>query len=210
MTYSILIVIIVVGGVSVGLLAGNVIDHSSSSGTSGQSVYSLELVVQHGIHFNSSVGNQPAFFVLQNGTLVNSSFIYIPANTLIDLTVICYDNGPSTLENASYANVSGTVGGYEYVFNSTNPAGLNQSKTVSTYFTKAKSLNASNVAHTFTIPQLNLNIPLEPLSTTFAQFYANQTGSFLWQCFAECGSGPLAENGAMETPGWMMGTVVVT
>ena len=209
MTYSILIVIILVGGASVGLLAGNVIGHAPSASTTSESVYSLELIVQHGVNFNTSVGNQPVFYVLQNGTLENSSMIFIPSNTLIDLTVISYDNGPAPLENAMYANVTGTVGGFEYVFNSTNPNGMNASKVIPTYFKKATALNASNISHTFTIPQLNLNIPIEPISTTFAQFYANQTGSFLWQCFAECGSGPLGQNGAMETPGWMTGTVVV-
>ncbi len=209
LTYAILIVIILVGGTSVGLLAGNVIEHGESPTSSTQSVYSLTLIVQHHIFFNSSVGYQPAFFVLQNGTLENSSMIYVPAHTLIDLTIVSYDNGLSPLESAQYANVSGTVGGIQYVFNSTIPVNMGLNKTISTYFQVVKSENASNIAHTFTVPQLKLNIPLEPISTTFAQFYANTTGSFMWQCFAECGSGPYGTAGAMATPGWMTGTLVV-
>ncbi len=207
--YSILVVIILAGGASVGLLAGNAIGHTSSSSSTTQNIYSLTMVVQTDVQFNASVGGQPAFYVLQNGTLESSAMIYFPANTLIDLTIIDYDTGPAPLENNSYANVSGTVGGFEYVFNSTDPAGLNQSQVVTTYFQKATSINASNVAHTFTIPQLNLNLPLQPISTTITQFYLNQTGSYTWQCFAECGTGPLGQGASMETAGWMTGTVVV-
>ena len=76
------------------------------------------------------------------------------------------------------------------------------------------SVNASNISHTFTVIDSNshriLNIPVGPSTTinTIIEFTA--TGTFHWQCYVPCGSGSTGWDGAMSTPGWMEGNVIVT
>ena len=87
--YSIVIAIVVVGGIGVGIAY----NHQGSTPVS-TGAYNLDLVIIPGLYFNSTVTSQPAYFVLENGTLHSSANISIPSNRLIDLTIFDYDSGP--------------------------------------------------------------------------------------------------------------------
>ncbi|HKJ96813.1 MAG TPA: hypothetical protein VJ944_03635, partial [Thermoplasmataceae archaeon] len=73
-----------------------------------------------------------------------------------------------------------------------------------------RGIQLDNVAHTFTVSGLNLNIPIPPSSVVHANLYINGAGTYHWQCQAPCGSGSNGWSGAMATAGWMTGTVVVS
>ena len=77
----------------------------------------------------------------------------------------------------------------------------------------AWSQNVSSVPAlllTFTIPDLNLNIPVVAGKTEIAYFTLNQAGTFHWLCEAPCGSGTSGMSGPMAENGWMAGNLVFT
>jgi hypothetical protein len=135
---------------------------------------------------------------------VGSKTIQLPADATVVLTIYSYDTGPSPLaKGLPYDKVSGTVGGTETVNGST-----------------VSSVANADLAHTFTVPGLGLNIAIpaakavkkgEPLTPTVvtATFTLHKAGTYTWQCYAPCGSGANGEGGPMMTPGYMTGKVVV-
>ncbi len=180
------------------------------------------------------------FVLAPNGQLESSAVITLPAHKLITLTIIDYDSGVTpnigpngTSNNSTYAKVIGTVGGVEYVYNGTSQyinATLSGNASNNITIIKGEgwavsslpwnnTLGGWEVTHTFTIiqnGQIVLNVPsfagTNPSggSVTVAQFYLNNTGTYDWQCFVPCGIELDGWGGAMDTPGWMMGTVIVS
>ena len=121
----------------------------------------------------------------------------VPANVAVTITVTNYDNG-TNLVPESLAKVLGTVGGTETV---TNATGSDASVT---------SVLPTQVAHTFTVMespyQINVPIPAAegttPTVVTFTIVFTT-AGQFTWHCMAPC------DPAAMNTPGFMTGTVTV-
>ncbi len=179
------------------------------------------------------------FVVGPNGQLESSAKIMLPAHRLIELTIIDYDSGVTsnigpngTSNNSTYAHVIGTVGGVEYLYNGTSQyinATLSGNASDNISIIKGQgwavsslpwnnTLGGWEVTHTFTIlynGQIVVNIPTfagtNPSggAVTFAQFYLNNTGNYVWQCYVPCGDELNGWGGAMATAGWMTGVVVV-
>lgn len=134
---------------------------------------------------------------------VGSSDIQWPAGTTVVLTIYSYDDGaaPLTKPLSVYDTVQGTVGNTELVDGK-----------------KVGSVPNADVAHTFTVPSVGLNIPipaapsvkagqaLQPEVVT-ATFRVAKKGTFTWHCYAPCGSGSDGMEGAMATNGEMTGDV---
>jgi len=117
----------------------------------------------------------------------------------VTLRITSFDDGTAPLTGAQmmYDAVQGTVGGIETV----------DGKAVS-------SVPNADVAHTFTVVGLGLNMPVPAAPTggsvtVVARFVAERAGTFVWQCYAPCGSGENSMGGPMSTMGWMEGTVRV-
>lgn len=173
--------------------------------------YELTLVITDNNVYNSSVGGQPAYFVLHDGQLISSAIINVPLNRKIDLTIVNYDDGADTV-NKIYDAVNGTQGNQMLVVDNTlmnasqDASGinlnLNSTQTVSSW-------PVDDISHTFTITSLNLNIPVPPSSVVQTYVTFTSAGSFRWQCYVPCGSGSSGWAGAMSTPGWMTGNVTV-
>ncbi len=118
---------------------------------------------------------------------------YVPANFtvhpgLVAITITDHDDVADW--PGCSCNVTGTVGGVEW---------LNG--------TAYRTMPSSNVAHTFTIASLGLNVLSPGGQTVF--FEADlPAGTYTWVCMAPCGA-----NGytgfPMGTPGWMQGTLTV-
>lgn len=178
---------------------------------STNSTYNLTLVITTNSIYNATVGDQPAYFVLGPNGLESSASISLPAHQLIKLVIVNYDDGPADLTNPQYSQVSGTQNNVESVVNNDNvnasqgPSAINVNggETVS-------NVSADNIAHTFTIPQLNLNVPIPPSSIVTAYFTLSQTGTYSWFCMTLCGSGATGDQGAMSTSGWMTGSIIAS
>lgn len=124
----------------------------------------------------------------------------LPANSLVTLTIINRDAGDTALPPASpYAYVSGVVGGMARV----------DGRTYSL-------LDVTKVAHTFTIPQLGVSVPIpgdppqgqQNISVTFS-FRTGAAGMYRWQCMDPCGGAPAGWGGPMATMGYMIGMITV-
>jgi len=182
----------------------------SSTATNSSAPYVLTLVITTENSFNSTVGTQPAFFVLGPNGLQSSANITIPAHRLIEMVVVNFDDGNASLTAPQFANVTGTVNNTVSYFNddevnaTEGPSGivLGGGQTVS-------SVSPDYLSHTFTVPQINLNVPIALESTEVAYFQSGSPGSYTWVCQSLCGSGDDGAGGAMVTSGWMSGVLTV-
>jgi heme/copper-type cytochrome/quinol oxidase subunit 2 len=171
----------------------------------------LTLVITTNNFYNSTYNPQPAYYVLTPNGLQSSANIALPAHKLIKLVIVNYDDGAAPLLMKDAANVSGTQGNLETVVNNDN---VNSSQGLSGINVnggqQVSSVNSSNIAHTFTIPSIGVNLPIPPSSTVSAYFTLNDTGTLTWLCLTACGFGPMGTLGAMDTMGWMTGSIDVS
>lgn len=211
------VIAIITVGIGTGLFAGYFMTEAPIEQTHGNitttnvslPAYSLVMVITTNNVYNSTVGDQPAFFVLSNGTLKSSADISIPANREIDLTVINYDDGNGSVSSI-YTQVTGTLNGKETIYNNSNINSTNGTNQIAVNGSEqVSSVNANITAHTFTLFRNGtevLNIPIVESSVIQASFTLSP-GTYLWQCEVACGSGSSGWEGAMNTVGWMTGTV---
>ena len=128
------------------------------------------------------------------------STVVVPANSLGTVTIRNYDLGDTPLPKRSpFTTVQGMVGGVAYADGHAYTA-----------------LAPEKVAHTFTLPQLNINVPV-PGDTTTGKPYVEVSftlrtgaaGSYYFRCFDPCGTGEIGWQGPMVTRGYMLGTLAV-
>jgi heme/copper-type cytochrome/quinol oxidase subunit 2 len=131
---------------------------------------------------------------------IASTPLTVPANSTVTVTIRNFDLGDAALAaNSPLANVQGTVGGTA-LFNGT----------------QYSSLDAAKVSHTFTIPQLGLNVPIPGdtpdnasfLTVTFS-FHTGKAGTYTFQCYSPCGTGTDGFGGPMGSMAYMKGTLTV-
>jgi uncharacterized membrane protein YphA (DoxX/SURF4 family) len=122
---------------------------------------------------------------------------YLPANFSVPTGVAVFtivDRDLPMNWSGCDCTVHGTVGGTELLNNST-----------------VRIVPSSNVAHTFTIPTIGLNVLSPGNSTIEFRVVLPGPGTYTWYCLAPCGAGgnPYA-TGPMGIPGFMTGTMTVT
>lgn len=129
-----------------------------------------------------------------------STSLTVPAHSVVTVTIRNFDLGDAALTpNSPLAKVTGTV---------SNVASFNG--------TSYSSLDAAKVSHTFTIPQLGLNVPIPGdapananyLTVTFS-FQTGKAGTYTFQCYAPCGTGTSGFDGPMASMAFMKGTLTV-
>ena len=178
---------------------------TSSANSTASSPYVVTLVIATNSVYNSTAGAQPAYFVLGPNGLQSSARINLPANRLIKLVIVNYDDGNATLEVPSDNVVSGTANGTIFVASNSN---INSSQAASGISVKGgatmSSVPPSVVAHTFTVPGRPLNVPVPTSDTVVAYFTVTKGGTYTWFCETSCG------DPAMSTPGWMTGSLVAS
>ena len=129
-----------------------------------------------------------------------NAFWSVERGTTVVLTITSYDDGTAPLEGSQaslFDRVQGTIG---------------DSETLDGH--SVTSVPNTDVAHTFTIPALGVNLPIPAAPaggkvTVVAHFVPTRAGVFVWQCYAPCGMGTNSMGGAMSTMGWMEGKVTV-
>lgn len=203
------LIIIILAGTLVGVLSiytGLRIPQQISVNATSQpnATYNLTITEIMDSAWNSSIA-QPQFSVLGNNGPVPATNIRLPEHTLIQLTIISYDT-PTGGSTDQQGKVSGTVGGTVYLINGTTAMGTDVSQL---WGRNVTSVPGSMLAHTFSIPQLGINIPVVGGAIEVAYLYLNQAGTFQWICLTPCGFGDDGMAGAMSAPGWMDGKVTV-
>jgi hypothetical protein len=131
---------------------------------------------------------------------IASTSMTVPANTLITVTIRNFDLGDAALAaDNPLRKVQGTIGG-----------------TASFDGKPYMALDPTKVAHTFTIPKLGINVPIPGdapnndsyLTVTFS-FRTGKAGTYVFQCFAPCGTGDIGFDGPMASMAFMKGTLTV-
>ncbi len=152
----------------------------------------------------------------QTGQWVHTTLFQVPAGSKVDITILGYD-GCTPLRNPYWGRVTGTVGDVEYVNGKPTPV--------------LDSWGACSVGHTFTMPGLNINVPVASPTTlaqnnnlcgtspctsgphtvvTFSFMTPKTPGNYFWQCRIPCGLGYLdGFGGPMQTIGFMTGNMEV-
>jgi hypothetical protein len=143
----------------------------------------------------------------------HTTLFSVPAGSKIDMTIYGYD-GCTPLRNQFFAGVTGTIGGVAYVDGKPTKV--------------IDSWSGCNVGHTFSIPSLNLNVPMATPSLTanlcgtspctsgphrtmtFSFMTPSAPGTYFWQCRVPCGGGFVdGFGGPMQTFGYMTGNMEV-
>ncbi len=122
--------------------------------------------------------------------------IVVKKGETVILTIVNTDNGKVPLE-PGYRRFDEVQGGTETVDGRPITSAPN-----------------SDIAHTFTDMGLGINAPIPSApengtDTIVLTFKPTQTGKFPWQCYDPCGSGSEGWGAAMDTHGWMQGTITV-
>lgn len=209
---SMAVMVLVVAGMGV-VFSGEL--SSKSSGSSGQaagaSPYTLTLMITTNNLYDPFMGEQPAYYVVGSSGLGSSANITLPANQPIRLVIVDYDNGAPGVNNSQVGQVTGTTNNQEQIVNNTLVNSTISSSGIDIRGVQTvSSIPTSEIAHTFTVPQLGINIPVPPLSTVVTYITITSPGTYSWLCQIPCGGGPEGTAGAMSTPGWMLGTLTVT
>jgi hypothetical protein len=123
------------------------------------------------------------------------SILHVATGDTVVLTIKEYDDAPTALANGSPYNA--VQGGTETANGS-----------------PVTSVSNAQIAHTFTIPALGINIPLpkapkDGVTTVVFTFKATRAGDFTWQCMTPCGGGSNGMGGAMAKYAWMKGHLIV-
>ena len=125
----------------------------------------------------------------------------LPANADVTVTIRNFDVGDDSVPASSpILQVQGTTTG-------------NATADGKTY----TKLDANHISHTFTIPQLHLNVPIpgdpvgdaNQVTVTFTFHTPAKAGTYTFQCLVPCGTGDAGFDGPMATLGFMRGTVTV-
>jgi hypothetical protein len=158
----------------------------------------------------------------QTKAWVHTTLFKVPAGSRIDMTIYWFD-GCTPLRNPVFGQVTGTIGDVEYV--NGKP------------YHEIDSWQGCNVGHTFSIPGINLNVPMatpgliqsvkpglcgtspcqpgNPKTSpyrvmTFSFMTPHATGVYFWQCRVPCGGGFVTGfGGPMQTIGFMTGNMDV-
>lgn len=193
--------IIVIGsGIALGFTIG-----ASNQPTSTEPFH-LDLVETMANKMNGVGDAMASYFLVTNQGLVHPTTITVPSHRLIELTITTYDMGNLTT-NPIFLNVNGTVNNQMTIINGTMASMDDYSMS---WANNVSSVPASEILHTFTIKDLNINIPVVAQTTEIAYLMINQAGTFQWQCYAPCGAGTSGWSDNMADAGWMSGTFIVT
>jgi heme/copper-type cytochrome/quinol oxidase subunit 2 len=182
-----------------GMMNGNQPSHGTMMGGYQQSPARQGTPSTSSTHVNMDiVVNQPG--LQTDWPAFSQSNLVVPANSLVTVTLRDYDLGNTPMpQDSPFTRVLGTVGSIA----------TSDGQTFA-------SLAADKIAHTFTIPQLNVNVPLpgdgaqgKDYNTVTFSFRTGAPGSYTFRCYDPCGTGPMGMMGPMMTQGYMIGTLTV-
>jgi len=131
----------------------------------------------------------------------------LPANSTLIVTITNFDNATRLPKGSEQlAAAAGIVGGTFIVtpIDSWDPNGSAGPTTT------ASALDPRQVSHTFTVPQLGINVPIAPNARTTFTIHTGNPCNCAWHCLVPCGTAPAGYGGPMAaTSGYMEGTLTV-
>jgi hypothetical protein len=186
--------------VAVGLIAGAVAVTASACGgstaaapaASAPKIDNITLVGK----IDATSGPAGTFTNKPKWPALSPSNVTVGHGDTVVLTIKEYDDAPTALPAGSPYNA--VAGG-----------------TMTVNGVATTTVSNADIAHTYSIPTLGVNVPLKKaptggFSTTVFTFTAGAAGTYSWRCFTPCGDGANGMTGAMATKGWMQGNLIVT
>ncbi|MGE5288585.1 MAG: hypothetical protein ACM3ML_15580 [Micromonosporaceae bacterium] len=176
-----------------------------AGGTTGADGGSASLAARHGATHNvhligkidADTGAPGTFTGMDGWPAMSPADIHVPAGATVVITISEYDDMVTSLADQSpFLQV---MGGTETVNGK-----------------RVTSVSNSEIAHTFTIPSLGINVPLPkasmdgPTTVRFTFRAPKAAGTYQWLCVTPCGGDPDGVGGAMHTNGWMRGHLIVS
>ena len=169
-------------------------------------------------------GPHPNWVSYLNSNGDPDTYIHVPAGSVVRMTIEQQDS-ETPLRNEYFGLVRGTLGSDGTT--NTPPSMTIQcdptskkDPNLSKYCGSVSAIDPTLTAHTFTIPDLGVSVPLLGVAnvgnnvqnTVTVEFIAPSTpGEYRWQCFVPCGAGTLYGNGGpMQTLGYMAGELQVS
>ena len=189
------------------ILVAGIIGWSVGRGLGTAAPATTGLTAQHTVptHIYLTVAT-PAMLNTDVGPAVLPSAVSVPANSDVTVTILNFDDAtPLTGQYVKFANAVGIEGKFSAeTIDRTNPNGPATAPAQS-----LSSVDPTIVSHTFTLPSLNVNVPLLAASRTTFTFHTGAPGKFEWHCQDPCGTGPAGWSGAMSQQGYMGGELTV-
>jgi plastocyanin len=204
---AVLFVAILLMGLSAGWIGGNV--NLSGSMVATQTTNSRLPVEVTGKVVNLDIiadwgGSTYDAFVVSsytNGTVpkpatngtgpgANDNNITVQAGTTVTFII-------TNLDTAVLVNFTGPVSTDFIVYNNT------ESGQVASHYSAGQSISSLPISHTFTIQDLNINIPIPPDTVVTFTYTFTTPGVYKFFCQTPCGPG-------MEIAGYMIGYLIVT
>jgi hypothetical protein len=202
----VLVASLVVAGVLVGFFVTRflnpvpptIVATSTSASLQGKPVVDINLTTVAAVGAEGDGNNEHPNWV----GYLPTTYLHVPAGAVVHMTIDQQD-GQTGLRNEYFGLVRGTVSDEMTV----------NGKTMS-------ALDPTLAAHTFTIPDLGVSVPLEGVADNapanaqvviqFDFVVPSTPGLFRWQCFVPCAAGTLYGNGGpMQTLGYMAGELQV-
>ena len=131
---------------------------------------------------------------------VPSTLLRVPAHSIVTVTIRNFELDATPVPNDSPSlRVQGTIDDIAFV--DSQPYSM---------------VSRMHLAHTFTVPSLQLNVPIpgrsasgqDFVTVTFA-FHTGNAGTLKWRCLAPCGDGADGLEGPMSDENYMRGTLFV-
>ena len=135
------------------------------------------------------------------------SVLHLPANTWVTMTITNLDTATPLPSNLQMFDKVAGVQDNLITATPINPQDPNGSTGPTTTLSQ---VNPQDVAHTFSISKTGLNVPIPATSRVTFTFYTGNPGTYYWHCNDPCGTGTSGFGGAMETKGYMIGTIIVS
>ena len=174
-------------------------------GVASQGTVAVQAKATVPVHIYLTVAT-PDMLTTDVGPAVLPSAATVPANSDVTVTIMNFDDvTPLTGAYTKYASAAGIEG--KFTAETMDPSNPNGPATAPAQ-TRA-AVDPAIVSHTFTIPSLNINVPLLAKSRTTFTFHTGATGMFEWHCMDPCGTGPAGWSGAMSQQGYMGGELTV-
>jgi len=138
---------------------------------------------------NIENGFVPSAATNATGPGVNNNNITVTTGTTVKFVVTSWDNAV----NENYSAIVTTP------FTAFNDTASGQ---VASSYSQGQSISVMPIGHTFSIPSMNVNVPIPPTTAVIFSLTFSKPGVYMYTCESPCGPG-------MNETGYMQGYITV-
>ena len=194
---AVVLILVLVMGFAAGRYGGTIIPTTTAPSPAPSKVVNIDVIPDWGgptydaFVLSSSVnGTAPRLATNTTSPGVNDNNITVPAGVPVTFVI-------TNIDTALNENFTGPVSTNFTIYNDT------ANGQVASHYIVGQSVNGLPIGHTFSIPSLNVNIPIPPDTIVTFTYTFTAPGVYSYLCTAPCGSG-------MGLRGYMLGYLTVT